>query len=122
MIEKRAHIAMLFDLYGVLLTEKQACALRLFYEEDLSLAEIAEEFTTSRQAVFDLLKRSESLLEFYESGLGLLRRRGQWRREWEKLAEQARLLQQNPGEEGWSLFWRQFEDLSSLMAESWEDD
>ena len=114
MIEKRARVAMLFDLYGALLTKKQGAALRLFYEEDLSLSEIAQEFDISRQAVNDLLRRSESLLESYENGLGLLQRRERWKLEREKLASQARFLQQNPSTEEWCVFWRQFEN--------WEDD
>ncbi|MCL2817965.1 MAG: DNA-binding protein [Clostridiales bacterium] len=114
MIEKRARVAILFDLYGALLTEKQGAALRLFYEEDFSLSEIAQEFAISRQAVNDLLRRSEGLLEGYEGRLGLLRRRERRRLEREKLAGQARFLQQSPGAEEWALFWRQFEN--------WEDE
>lgn len=68
-LEKLSHIALLFDFYGVLLTEKQKTALNLFYNEDCTLNEIAEEFATSRQAVFDLIRRSEAILEKYEKQL-----------------------------------------------------
>ena len=71
MIEKRAYIALLDDFYGVLLTEKQKQALELFYDEDLSLGEIASSLKITRQAVYDLIKKSEHLLEYYEEKLGL---------------------------------------------------
>lgn len=74
MIEKVARIALLLDFYGGLLTEKQQLCLDLHYNQDLSLAEIAETFTVSRQAVHDILKRAENLLEDYEARLGLLAR------------------------------------------------
>jgi predicted DNA-binding protein YlxM (UPF0122 family) len=44
------------------------------YEEDMSLGEIAEEFQTSRQAVHDIIKRSEKILKRYEKELGLIER------------------------------------------------
>ena len=71
-LEKIIGMALLNDFYGVLLTEKQSQALRLFYEEDLSLSEIAQECVCSRQAAHDLIKRSEALLVDYEQKLGLL--------------------------------------------------
>lgn len=71
-LAKRARIAALFDIYGVLLTEKQQEAVSLFYEEDCSLSEIAESFNSTRQAVNDLLKRTLTVMERYEAGLGLL--------------------------------------------------
>lgn len=74
MIEKVARIALLLDFYGGLLTEKQQLCLDMYYNQDLSLAEIAETFTVSRQAVHDILKRAENLLEDYEARLGLLAR------------------------------------------------
>jgi len=70
-IEKRLRTAALFDFYSLLLTEKQREVYVLFYEEDLSLGEIAAEISVSRQAVYDNLKRTETLLENYESALHL---------------------------------------------------
>lgn len=74
MIEKIERMAMLFDFYGKLLTEKQREMLSLYYEQDLSLGEIAEEHKVSRQAIHDVLKRSERILEEYEENLGLLKK------------------------------------------------
>lgn len=73
-MEKIAHMALLADFYGPLLTEKQKNVWDLHYEQDLSLAEIAELESTSRQAVHDLLKRTERILSEYEDKLGLVRR------------------------------------------------
>jgi len=72
MVKKLERMAMLFDFYGKLLTKKQQEMLALYYEQDLSLGEIAEEFEVSRQAIHDIIKRSEKILEDYEEKLGLV--------------------------------------------------
>ncbi|MCX5780550.1 MAG: YlxM family DNA-binding protein [Firmicutes bacterium] len=72
MLEKISHVVLLKDFYGPLLTPKQQNVLSLHYENDLSLSEIADNMQTSRQAVYDLAKRAESLLEEYEHKLGLV--------------------------------------------------
>ncbi len=72
MIEKVSRMALLQDFYAGLLTDKQRRMLELYYDHNLSLGEIAEESGISRQGVHDLLRRSEKLLESYETRLGLL--------------------------------------------------
>ncbi len=59
------------DFYGCLLTKHQCEMIRLYYDCDISLFEIAEQFGVSRQAVRDTIKRAENLLEDYETKLGL---------------------------------------------------
>lgn len=71
---QRMRFGRLFDIYGGLLTEKQQQCLRYYFYDDLSLTEIAEELGVSRQAVHDLLKRVEQILERNEKKLGLLAR------------------------------------------------
>lgn len=67
-------VTMLMDFYGQLLTDKQLAALDMYYNEDLSLAEIADEEGISRQGVRDSIKRGEKQLAEYEEKLGLAKR------------------------------------------------
>jgi predicted DNA-binding protein YlxM (UPF0122 family) len=74
MYEKIVQIALLFDFYGQLLTEKQIEIIDMYYNNDLSLSEISEQQGISRQGVYDTLKRAEKTLFEYEDKLGLLNR------------------------------------------------
>ena len=71
---KDLKIGVLMDFYGQLLTDKQYGALDMYYNQDLSLAEIAEENSISRQGVRDFIKRGEKQLCEYEKKLGLVKR------------------------------------------------
>ena len=72
MIEKKERINSLLDLYGSLLTKHQEEIARLYYGEDFSLQEIAEQYDITRSAVLDNLKKCEKTLEEYEEKMGLL--------------------------------------------------
>ncbi len=74
MFEKMIEISMLYDFYSQLLTAKQQEILKLYYEDNYSLSEIAEEFGISRQGVHDTVKKAEKALHEYESKLGLVSR------------------------------------------------
>ncbi|HDX9576971.1 putative DNA-binding protein [Bacillus sp. JJ864] len=74
MLEKTTRMNYLFDFYQSLLTPKQRSYMSLYYLDDLSLGEIAEEFEVSRQAVYDNIKRTEAMLEEYEEKLVLLQK------------------------------------------------
>lgn len=65
--------SILLDYYGGLLTEKQSDMLNLYYNQDLSLSEIAENEGISRQGVYDAVKRAEEQLAFFEEKLGYVR-------------------------------------------------
>lgn len=67
---KELKFVMLLDCYGELLTEHQRSTMELYYCEDLSLSEISEPLGITRQAVRDLIKRTELLLLEYEEKLG----------------------------------------------------
>lgn len=73
-MEHFVRVYQLYDLYGQLLTAKQQQAVEWYFGHDLSLAEIADEMGTSRQAVHDLLRRSEQAFQVYEEKLGLAER------------------------------------------------
>ena len=65
---------LLFDYYGDMLTERQRMCLDLRYNQDLSLAEIAEELGVSRQGVHDNIIRAEAHLQKMEEKTGCVRR------------------------------------------------
>ncbi|MCQ2486339.1 MAG: YlxM family DNA-binding protein [Clostridia bacterium] len=67
-------IIILIDFYGDMLTERQRSFLEYYYEDDLSLAEIAENEGITRQGVRDAIKRAESQLFEMEERLGLAKR------------------------------------------------
>ena len=67
-------MAMLYDFYGDLLTDRQKEFYDLYYNEDLSLAEIAENYGITRQGVRDVIVRAEAYLTEIEDKTGLIRR------------------------------------------------
>ncbi|MEQ2526456.1 putative DNA-binding protein [Robertmurraya yapensis] len=71
MLEKTTRINYLYDFYQSLLTPKQQSYMSLYYLDDFSLGEIADEYGVSRQAVYDNIKRTEAMLEEYEEKLCL---------------------------------------------------
>ncbi|MBE6534923.1 MAG: DNA-binding protein [Ruminococcaceae bacterium] len=71
MFEKNMRFVYLLDFYADLLDEHTRGVMQAYYEDDLSLAEVAEDVGISRQGVRHLIKKGEELLEFFESKLGL---------------------------------------------------
>ena len=74
MFEKDLKKAYLLDFYGEVLTERKKEVLDMYYNEDLSLAEIADQIGISRQGVRDLIKKAEEELLFLEDKLGLAKK------------------------------------------------
>lgn len=74
MYNKIVQIALMYDFYGQLLTDKQIEVIDMYYNNDLSLGEISEQLGISRQGVYDTLKRAEKTLFEYEEKLGLVER------------------------------------------------
>lgn len=73
-MEKNVEVSLLFGFYKRMLTERQADTVELYYNEDLSLAEVGTELGISRQGVRDNLKRAEAILYDTEARLGLVKR------------------------------------------------
>lgn len=81
-------VSRLCDAYGALLTEHQLEILRSYYDDDLSLAEIAENHGITRQAALCSIKRAETLLRDYESKIGLMAKSDRLARDLELLRSQ----------------------------------
>jgi len=72
-MDKLLYRTLLLDFYGALLTERQRKVFEMRYLDDLSLNEMADELSVSRQAAWDLVKRTEKLLVNYEDKLRLIK-------------------------------------------------
>lgn len=66
---KDLSVALLLDVYGDLLTERQRRIAQDYFDDDLSLSEISENEGISRQGAHEIIKRTEQLLLFYEEKL-----------------------------------------------------
>ena len=115
-LEKSVEIGTLCAFYGGLLTQRQQDALRLHYEEDLSLGEIAEELGVSRQNVHELITRSAQKLRKYEEALGGMKRAAQTAKE---LRRAEKLLSQleSPSEKDESRLKEAREILSRIILQ-----
>lgn len=74
MKQDKFFMTLLFDYYGELLSEKQQLCFDLYYNQDLSLSEIATEAGITRQGVHDTLARAEALLKNMEEKTGCIAR------------------------------------------------
>ena len=85
-------IILLYDYYGKMLTDKQQEYIDMRYNQDLSLGEIAEIESVSRQAVFDNLSRTEALLRRMEENIGCVKRDMKFRAAVREILEAATVL------------------------------
>ena len=89
---KNLEVSYLLDFYGELLTQKQHDFLVYYYDEDLSLSEIAENEGITRQGVRDAIKRAEAQLLTMEQKLGLAARFEELRRGLDEINECANTI------------------------------
>ena len=82
-------MSLLFDFYGDILTDRQKEFYDLYYNEDLSLAEIAENYGITRQGVRDVIVRAEAILTELEDKTGLIRRFHSMRSQLDEIARAA---------------------------------
>lgn len=92
MFEKNLNISLLLDFYGDILSERQKDMLDLYYNDDLSLAEIAENYNISRQGVRSVLKKGENILTEMEEKLHLASRFSSVQEKSSKIASELELI------------------------------
>lgn len=110
MFEKNLNMSYLLDFYGEVLTERKKEVLGYYYNDDLSLAEIAEELNISRQGVRDIIKKAEEELVFLEEKLHLAEKF----RSAENRIERAMAIAEDL--EGSSNLLRELEELRAELA------
>ena len=92
MFEKNYQISYLLDFYGNMLTDKQREAIDLYYNEDLSLAEIADHVGITRQGVRDAIKRGEDTLLELEEKLGFAAKFDEYNKAFEEINKCANVI------------------------------
>lgn len=104
-------MTMLFDFYGEILTDRQKEFFDLYYNEDLSLAEIAENYGISRQGVRDVIVRAEAAMTELEDKTGLIRRFVQMQKKVQGIEDAAKEIR--------TINYRQYEnpELERLTAQ-----
>ncbi len=114
-------MTMLYDFYGEVLTERQKEFYDLYYNEDLSLGEIAENYSITRQGVRDVIVRAEKILTDLEDKTGLIRRFHTMRSQLLELQKDAEKLSalsdRYEDEELDSLARRMREEIETLLKE-----
>ena len=98
-MEKNVKISILLDIYGKMLTEKQYSLLDDYYNNDLSLSEIAENEQIPRQAVRDNLKKGENNLFEYEEKLGFMKKTIEQEEKVEKILSEISKIEENISDE-----------------------
>ena len=108
-------MTMLFDFYGEVLTERQKEFFDLYYNEDLSLAEISENYGIPRPGVRDVIVRAEGVMTELEDKTGLLKRFMQMKDKVEAIEQAAAAIR--------TINYRQYENdelgrLADVIAEN----
>ena len=93
-------LSMLLDFYGQLLTASQYKCMDMHYNNDMSLAEIAEELNISRQGVHDFINRGKATLVDLESKLGMVARFRDMKKQLEQLQDDLHLMNLDPNDKG----------------------
>lgn len=94
-MEKKVEVSLLCQIYGKLLTEKQFDYINDYYNNDLSLSEIAENYNITRQAARDNIKKGENKLFEYEEKLQIMKATLKNEKKIEDILEQITEIQTN---------------------------
>lgn len=112
-MDKILLITMLYDFYSELLTDKQKTFIELYYFNDFSLNEIAEQYNITRQAVRDMIKRTEKILSQYEEKLLLI---DKYLKQKEKLNNILEILNEVIDTNNLKQIYK-FNDIKNMLAE-----
>lgn len=115
-------MALLFDFYGDMLTDRQKEFFDLYYNEDLSLAEIAENYGITRQGVRDVIVRAEGIMQELEDKTGIIRRFQKMQDQLDEIAKHTdgiidRNEQCNGGDAAIEAFCQQIKSTVALMKQ-----
>lgn len=115
-------MALLFDFYGDTLTDRQKEFYDLYYNEDLSLAEIAENYNISRQGVRDVIVRAEGSLVALEEQTGIIRRFQKMQEQLDEIANYTDSILEfndvrNVGDPAIAALCQQIKDVVALMKQ-----
>lgn len=114
-MEDRIKTSILLDYYKELLTEKQKDIMELYFNQDLSLAEISELTNTSRQAIYDIIKRCNKLLIDYEDKLKLMKKNDKIKSEKKFIIKKINRLQEKNNDEQ---IEKALQELKDYISES----
>ena len=98
-MEKKVEVSMLLQIYGELLTEKQYRVIDYYYNEDLSLSEIAENEEITRQGVRDIIKKGEKKLFEYEEKLLFMKKTMNQEKQIENILAQLNKIHEDSSDE-----------------------
>lgn len=116
-MEKNIEVSLLFDFYGELLKPSGRQSIDLYYNEDLSLAEIADQSGITRQGVRDSIKRCEQQLFDFEKKLGLFKRFKELEDGLDEIAVTARQICENSQDENIKKLACQIEQKAGTLKE-----
>ncbi len=120
-MDKTLKMSLLFDFYGQLLTKRQQDIFEMYFHEDLSLGEISDQLSISRQAVYDMLKRSTQTLEDFELKLGLVARHQQRQMDLDTITDKLSTLSEDLEATGRPDLAQKVEDLAAKVQELFSD-
>ncbi len=110
-------MALLFDFYGEMLTPRQKEFYDLYYNEDLSLTEIAENYDMSRQGVRDAIVRAQATLEELEEKTGIVKRFQEQKRQLEEIESLAQAARSASGDPTVNDYLRRIQELAAQLKQ-----
>ena len=116
-MEKNIEVSLLLDFYGELLKPAVRQTIDLYYNDDLSLAEVAQQCGITRQGVRDSVKRGEAQLFAYEEKLGLWKRFHQLESGLDDIAAAAKEIENNSEEETTIALAREISQKAAALKE-----